>query len=525
MKADIGANVHNKFEFQLIDKDGNIKQEAIAYNLVTDTYYNRLNTDQSVAFTYVHLGTGTGTPSVSDLHLFNFLAYKATDFANNTNTITYIDTNRFSNSVTVTFTEAEAVGEITEIGLCDSTSGTASGSHLYTHAMITDAEGHVISINKTDTDRLLVTVTVYLNLTLPNFILPFKGALLNCMSLYGNQMITTGWTKSGTTHYTIRRLLGCTGNYNWHMALDQKIRCCLSPGCPSGCASTSTGSLVTMNATTETTSTGVRQYNTSRVLSADMNLPSTYQIYGFMCCLGYIPITSDIFTPLDLTLEQVADGTQTSFNFGVPELMSDVKVYINDELQPASAYTWNGTDYTNSFQAWESSRADKVIETPALLNTGTTSPATRSYPIFNTYFRTQNIQVSIDYVLYDFGSPMTMRRAYKPKINTQYTEWSYSSDNSNWTTLVIPSTAENYYDFPNPVSARYWKFDGHAESYWTNNTTPGVPILCNFSNQLEFNTPPPADAIVKIEAKSAYPIKNENWLVDQFVLDFTISRG
>ena len=36
---------------------------------------------------------------------------------------------------------------------------------------------------------------------------------------------------------------------------------------------------------------------------------------------------------------------------------------------------------------------------------------------------------------------------------------------------------------------------------------------------------PSAGSIIKIEAKSAYPIKNEHWIIDQFVLDVKISRA
>ena len=394
--------------------------------------------------------------------------------------------------------------------------------------MITDAEGHVIAINKTDTDRLIVTITVYLNLTLPSFVEPLRSASQSVWSFYADTLKYTDWENSAINHlwFIVRRLFGITSNYGWKQGWDQYVRCCTSPGCPYGFATTSEGTLVRMQVNSEATATGVRVSNTQRILSADMNLSSTYQIYGFASVLGYIPITADIFPPLNLTLEQVADGTQTGFNFGIPELMSEVNVYVNNELQPASAYTWNGTDYTNSFQAWETSKADKVIITPCVTYTyHSGSPTRRSAGIFQATFSANSLRMSCDYVVYDFKTTQTMTRAYKPTVNKEYTDWEYSDDNEHWTTLVIPSTADNYYDFPTPPSARYWKATTFGSAYWNHNWTPQHSVLCNFSNQLEFNSPPPADAIVKIEAKSAYPIKNENWLVDQFVLDFTVSRG
>lgn len=526
MRAEIGAGLHNRFDFKLIDKDGNVKQEAVAHNLVTNVYYNSLNKDEPVQFSYIQVGTGTGTPAVTDEVLFTWLASKATGFLNTM--VSYLNTNQFMMQNEITFTEAEAVGDITEIGVHRQTGGNAR--YLYTHAMITDAEGHVISIHKTDTDRLLVTVTLYLNITLPSFMLPYKGISFWNMSMYADQG-TNSVSTGGNIFPCVERLLGLptSSAYTWRSRQDGFIRCCLSPGCPNGYSTSSQETQTTLKVDSQNylTPTGVRLVNSTRILSSQNNLPSTYQIYGFMCSVGYIPITSDIFPPLELTLTQVADGSQTGFNFGVPELMSTVKVYINDVLQPANSYTWNAIDYTNSFQAWETSRSDKVIETPALLNHNTTNPSHISTPIFNYSLISNNPILSRNFITYDFGSAQTMTRAYKPDINKQYTEWSYSNDKTNWTTLVLPSTADRYYDLPSPISARYWKYSGLGSSNgpWANNWTPRVPILCNFRNQLEFNTAPPANAVIKIEAKSAYPIKNENWLVDQFVLDFTVSRG
>lgn len=515
IKADVGASVHNKFEFRLIDKNGNVKQEAIAYNTVTNKYYNNLNSTNTLKFSYIALGTGTGTPAVTDTNLFAKLTSKDSGLSGSN--AQYVDVNKFKISSTVSFSESEAIGELTEIGIHGNPS-TYSDILLYTHAMITDAEGHVISINKTDTDRLTITITLYLEITLPNSILPYYGVGGTNYSYYGDQKVTTSFSGGAGIRPTVAQFLGVGSNWS---NIIGGIRCVVSPG-----GTALTGGSPTISASYNNTSTGVRVQSTSRILSEDGNLPGTYQIYGFVTPLGYMPITSDIFTPLTLELTQAADGIKTGFNFKIPELSGDgLEVYIDDVLQPASSYTWNGIDYVNSFQAWETTRADKLIVNPTATSTSTYAYTNISTLIFNNTFNMgQGATWTTNMMVFDYGEAKTFTRAYKPNASSTYTNWEYSNDNENWTTVSVPtSPSTNYYDFPTPITARYLR--ANFSNSWNNSWTPTTCLLCCYKDQLVFNTAPAAGAIVKIKAKSMYPIKNSNWILDQFVMDFTISRG
>ena len=513
MEIEYGVGLHNKFDIQLVDSTGNIKQEITAYNIVLNSYYSHLSNDEVISFNRLLIGTGTGTPAVTDTGLFQLLAYKDFDFAYTD--VIYHDVNQYSVAASLTFTENEAIGRITEIGISN------RNNTLYTHAMVSDAEGHTISINKTNTDRLIITITVYLTLVRPDNVVPYHGVSVDCYSVYGEQ------ATSGST--TLERIVStCLGLSTNIVDGNCAVYYCASPGCPAtnwipdyvGYKSVATMLDVAV------TSGIIRMYSRDRILSTDGNLPGTYQIYGMCTQIGYIPITSDIFPPLHLTLTKVGDGVQTAFNFGISELTSNVKVYINDVLQDVSSYTWNGKDYS-LFQTWETARADKVIKSPSCTAHGGwyncyCTPIFNYQPLFG-----QSPTINNYDIVYDFGEIKQFNKAYKPEASTEYRNWEYSNDGSSWTTIVIPaSPTGNYYTFPTPISARYLRMQtGLIEGTWINYWTPPLPELCCYSDQLVFNTAPPVDSVIKVEIESLYPIKNANWIIDQFVLDLKIGRA
>lgn len=70
MERILPAKVHNKFELILTDaKTGAVKQSVTCYNIVLNSFFNRLVNRQS-KLGYILLGTGTGTPVVTRTSLF-----------------------------------------------------------------------------------------------------------------------------------------------------------------------------------------------------------------------------------------------------------------------------------------------------------------------------------------------------------------------------------------------------------------------------------------------------------------------
>ena len=139
---DFGVKLHNRFDAELIDgTTGEIKQIAKAENVVCDTYWNHLFSSLE-SISYIHAGTGMGTPSSTDTRLFNFLASKSISLQ-----VSSMDKNNWKATQTVTLSENEWVGALTEVGLSPDSS-EYTGDYIFTHALFTDSEGQPITIQK-----------------------------------------------------------------------------------------------------------------------------------------------------------------------------------------------------------------------------------------------------------------------------------------------------------------------------------------------------------------------------------------
>jgi len=177
------AGYHNKFHAVLYDKNQFMRygekapkvQEAWAYNVFCNQGLDKI---RKTAFTnasfdygmrphtfmeYCGIGTGSGTPAITDTTFFTYLSYadKATDgeVANNdTNSINHT-TEEYYHRHKFFWDVDEGNGNLTEVGLCYDDSGF---NHVISHAMFQDAFGTPITIVKDNTKVMVVTVTVYL---------------------------------------------------------------------------------------------------------------------------------------------------------------------------------------------------------------------------------------------------------------------------------------------------------------------------------------------------------------------------
>ena len=157
IEANLRASIHNRFDIEVVDSNsGKVKQAAQAENVICDALWTRLLSGNPY-FSYIHYGTGSGSPSTADKQLFSFLGYLSAGDP------TYIYD--FENGVVASrklaqINESTAVGAtLTEVGI-----GYSSGaSTLVTHAMIRDMNGNPVSITKTDTDIINIYATVYIH--------------------------------------------------------------------------------------------------------------------------------------------------------------------------------------------------------------------------------------------------------------------------------------------------------------------------------------------------------------------------
>ena len=556
---DFGVKLHNRFDAELIDgTTGEIKQIAKAENVVCDTYWNHLFSNIE-NITYIHAGTGTGTPSSTDTRLFRFLASKSISLQ-----VSNIDKNNWKATQTVTLSENEWVGALTEVGLSPD-SAEYTGDYIVTHALFTDSEGHPITITKTDADRLSITATLYLTLTWtsPN-----------------NNVYFSPWHRNSTTvrQNADERVDYVQGDSYWnhlpkwllHTSSDNYLYLFILPASLPAVwrydySITQSYQPISSITPTYSLATQTLRYTLgTRLLSTNYNsvAPTTYIIK----CLSlnsetFVTLPNEsVYPAKQLTLEAIADGTTTDFNFGIPELDTQgVEVYIDDILQDSNTYTFYGRDYTHpqGWRSYDNLYINKITGYDYSIvpshNIGTTDYH-RPAPIciwdkYLSTYRDSNTEFAEFY--YDFQTNYTVSGVGVYRGNQGWyryvgaPELYYSNDGESWTQLTNLWT--NYRDQPNidvadgiiaisPVSARYWKvknyhnlLDKYAE-YYSYNTLGSFQLVASIlfddpKPQLRFNTAPPANATVKIKAYCKYPIKNENWIIENgMTFDYTFTR-
>lgn len=158
MKHDINLNlkIHNKFEIEILDtKTNTIRQKAIGYNVICNGAWTGMISNANTCWgQYIVIGSGTGTPSVSDTALFHYIGGKqATNYVYSSDNINGLATVTRQIQLGI----SDYVGStISEVGLASGTPGT-----LGTHAMLEDMNGNPISVTKTDTDIITIYATVY----------------------------------------------------------------------------------------------------------------------------------------------------------------------------------------------------------------------------------------------------------------------------------------------------------------------------------------------------------------------------
>ena len=136
-------------------------------------------------------------------------------------------------------------------------------------------------------------------------------------------------------------------------------------------------------------------------------------------------------------------------------------------------------------------------------------------------------------VYYDFGTPKAVNHL-RHLYDSDYRGCSlyYSNDNENWTLAAEVNSGDtgNVYDRSfETITARYWKSDFGTnvpyEYSWAEMQTRFIGAFDFFQPQLHLNTVPAAGSVIKIVAKSEYPIKNSNWIIDQMLIDMKITGG
>ena len=169
-KVNIGISGH--FHLVLRKASGEVKQELEFDNLITDNGLRAIITG-NLGTSNAHVGTGTATPTFSDVKLANPLAQTAA--GSGAGPVSYRSRTEppfwTQMSIKRTFAPGVGTGILTEIGMAPS----ADLNLVHTRTLIKDANGNPTSITKLADDFLDVTYTI--RTAIPNEDTPFSFEL------------------------------------------------------------------------------------------------------------------------------------------------------------------------------------------------------------------------------------------------------------------------------------------------------------------------------------------------------------
>ena len=160
MENEVKTLLHNRFDIEVSDAaTGEIRQRATCYNIILDSFINAVVDRSTSKLSYMHVGTGSGTPAQTRNQLFTFLGSKA---CSTVETVKEYPTSYIRKKIVLL--PEDFVGQrITEVGFASYSSQTS----LMTHSMLKDSEGNEIAIVKTATDVITIYGTFYLTIGQP----------------------------------------------------------------------------------------------------------------------------------------------------------------------------------------------------------------------------------------------------------------------------------------------------------------------------------------------------------------------
>lgn len=375
----MGISLHNHFDFELTDsRTGDKKAVAHAENVVTNYWYHHalrgLALDSGSNYGLgVALGSGTGTPSVADKELFNYVftgMYSTTDGgaypSPSSNDLEKIfDNDRHigykMTRVWVFPATSDYTGVLTEVGLVKNYYYKSSSAinELLSHAMLKDAEGNEIAITKTDLDILTVTVTAYLTVDMQwtnpieystNF-LYWLAFLFRFTTTYSDNTACKADDTYSYYQHRIRKITFVTG-------LNNALKAEHSSDCQAmystSVAPKPTSSVLSTAELDTSCVTGVTVSCANTRLGTTVGNNSVTNGLGYLIGRGmagyeyypslFLPFpNSDVFPEIRLSSLNVGvgDGATTEFSPTVPLFVKDSDVvYVNGVAQT------RGTDYT-----------------------------------------------------------------------------------------------------------------------------------------------------------------------------------
>lgn len=528
MKICKKAFLHNKFEVKVMDsRTGELKQEAVGYNVITNEFFKvRMRKDTSPSTTYklstICVGSGTGTPSISDTSLFQVLLHRN---ANDVDASYAYPTSSITKQIVINADEYNG-STITEVGLEFTSSGIFGGTvyTLATHAMLQDSEGNQIAIEKTDVDVVYINATFYVTFSPTGFgdkgiyALPEKNTLIQwvvngvvSLSLAASRFEMENSSDLSTDYHFFKnyQFTDGTGNYET-LTWDLPVLTLLDS-----------------------------EYNDHVVKTIGIPGIGAYRFPDASIFPDY---------PVDHLVVGEGDGSTTEFNIKCPLIKAgSAQVFVGGNPLADSEfevdYESNCVDSRENYYTAQMTCQDATVKFGDLKNRSASS-TWYSDPLFWGIFpRDKQLYYSYcsiketDPIWIDFGTPKPCNslRVDNRNIGTAVDKMviEYSDDNENWTPVEYTLTQEplnttyTFYKWTWPiVSARYWRvyIKGSSWSYYLesgnsltgrDNTTNvrGTFFLGKSVPGLKLKTPPAPGETVEVSYKLDVPFKTANNLM------------
>ena len=502
-------SIKNEYVLELYDKDGMLKDKAYAYNLVTDYFWARaFNTGSNwYPFSWLRIGTGTGTPSTSDTRLFRVLTEveaTCTDvkYAYPTSTATYTATFAASSSYT---------GTITEVGF----NRMNYDSALYTHALLQDSEGNPITINKTDTDTLIVTAKVHCTVSASDDL----------------SLVSAG------------SFIGFTRTFN--VASE-----CLKPAAYLLSASPYSPlySALIVNSSTASASSSTRSFTSSTQRIGKGTGNGCYVNAVYVDGFGKAQLPNESIFPayeLQPMLVGTGDGSTTEFKCPIPDFVENTETITVDGVELTRDVDYTVDPIGNT--ALNASAISAYSNFAKSVTGFDTSGYTGAYYCFGlramqTNLHYNRIGPSSSPLIFDLGQEKACNALFIDSLVTCYSSPSspvtctvtleYSLDGSTWQTACsvnsqcvmysslskIPSEYKDVLTKFDPVTARYWRLYASSTNTYVNNAGLGSGGGNSFfgyvGDGITFKEPPAEGAEIKIKATVNRPYKTSDYLID-----------
>lgn len=528
----IPISIANRYHVLLVGPEGEIKQESISHNTVCQ---NMFSNEEGASWNYWHLrslqlGSGTGTPAISDTKLFNPLWGVAIQKVSH-------ELKYPTSTIHLTFevpANSSYVGTITELGL-------GLEEHLMTHALLSDAEGQPMSIDKTDIDKLIVNVDLFITVTASEPMhLPDSVQNMDFVCNLRDRAADANGGCSGTMDSPFKNVELSTSikaaQLNQHYR--KKYSWWTGYHSPSSAYNTHYGAQ--LGACTFGGYNNRKMTLTTKRIAQDLALTDDIYFKGLTILgWGYIPFPNhDVFPAY--TIENIKIGVGD----GETSIYKNPLAYFipnTEEITVNGVLLTRDVDYTIEAH----NNADMYVElspcNEAIISGGYQAQCNNYPEAFRRSLRTddsdgdnaRNCTHSINKdnpIFIDMLESVTCNAIRIPQFWGAGTyELFYSEDGEEYisvTTLSKPDTTAEVHTIFDSITARYWKLTTTTTSTGTNNNFNQPKAYCAFlgyvgDGNITFTNPPAADAEILMKVDMDLPYKNSNWVID-ISAEFTI---